>query len=88
MKFPSEYNLKKDVYLDEKLLLFNIDISKFSKSLQFVICVGGVFFFYLLYGYFQVCIHCCKKSLPVIFVNTKISIPFFCVYKATIEFFH
>lgn len=37
-----------------ELLVFGFDISRFSKLVQFVICVGGVFFFYLLYGYYQV----------------------------------
>lgn len=37
-----------------QLYLFCFDISKLNRNFQFIICVGGVFLFYLLYGYYQV----------------------------------
>ena len=40
-----------------KLLIFGINIGYFSKFWKFVICAGGVFFFYLIYGYLQVSFH-------------------------------
>ena len=38
----------------DNLYLFCFDISKLNRNFQFIICVGGVFLFYLLYGYYQV----------------------------------
>ena len=48
----------------DHLYLFCFDISKLNHSFQFIICVGGVFLFYLLYGYYQV-ILCGYKNLKV-----------------------
>jgi len=36
-----------------KLILFGVDLSDCSSSKQFVICVTGVFFFTIIYGYLQ-----------------------------------
>jgi len=36
-----------------KVLILGCDISIYSKKIQFIICVGGIFVFYLLYGYYQ-----------------------------------
>lgn len=41
--------------LELRILFF--DLSKLPPWAQFLICCGGVFFFYLIYGYFQVSCH-------------------------------
>ena len=48
---PMENNTE-EPKLELKLLF--IDLNQFSRSVQFLICSGGVFFFYLIYAYFQV----------------------------------
>ncbi|XP_077365679.1 adenosine 3'-phospho 5'-phosphosulfate transporter 2 [Festucalex cinctus] len=37
----------------EELRILGIKVSNFSTPVQFCICVGGVFFFFLIYGYVQ-----------------------------------
>jgi len=46
----SGYRKKSDV---DRVKILGYDISRLSSTLQFVICSCGVFFFFLLYGYFQ-----------------------------------
>lgn len=38
----------------EELRVLGINLSNFNTPTQFFICVAGVFFFYLVYGYLQV----------------------------------
>lgn len=38
----------------EELRVLGINLSSLSAPTQFFICVAGVFFFYLMYGYLQV----------------------------------
>jgi len=38
----------------EELRVLGINLSNFSPTTQFLICVAGVFLFYLIYGYLQV----------------------------------
>lgn len=38
----------------DHVYLFTLNISKYPKSLQLIICVFGTFLFYIVYGYFQV----------------------------------
>ena len=38
-----------------ELKLLFIDLNGFPASVQFLLCSSGVFFFYLIYAYFQVC---------------------------------
>ena len=40
--------------LRNQVHIFGIDLSQYSKTLQFLILTLGVFFFYLIYGYIQV----------------------------------
>lgn len=40
----------------EELRVLGINLSSFNTPTQFFICVAGVFFFYLVYGYLQVII--------------------------------
>ena len=40
----------------EEIRLFGIDLAKFSPKVQFAICAGGTFFFYIIYGYLVVSI--------------------------------
>lgn len=49
VELPNDKEEKRD-----NLYLFCFDISKLNRNFQFIICVGGVFLFYLLYGYYQV----------------------------------
>lgn len=37
----------------EELYVLGLNLGKFSRSVQFIICLGGVFVFYLIYGYLQ-----------------------------------
>ena len=39
-----------------ELKLLFIDLNGFPPSVQFLLCSSGVFFFYLIYAYFQVCL--------------------------------
>ena len=39
-----------------ELKLLFIDLNGFPPSVQFVLCSSGVFFFYLIYAYVQVCL--------------------------------
>jgi hypothetical protein len=36
------------------LKVLGLDIAKFPSTFQFFLCTIGIFFFYLIYGYFQV----------------------------------
>lgn len=38
----------------EELKVLGINLNSFSAPMQFLICVAGVFIFYLIYGYLQV----------------------------------
>ena len=38
----------------EELMVLCINLKALPRTLQFCVCAGGVFFFYLIYGYFQV----------------------------------
>lgn len=38
----------------EDVVVLGLNLSKFNKLTQFLICVAGVFVFYLIYGYLQV----------------------------------
>lgn len=38
----------------EELRVIGFNLSDFSRTMQFAICVAGVFVFYLVYGYMQV----------------------------------
>ncbi|XP_072018030.1 adenosine 3'-phospho 5'-phosphosulfate transporter 2-like [Amphiura filiformis] len=50
----SEYEkqAKSEATLD-KLYVVGLPVYKWTKPVQFIVCVGGVFFFYLIYGYMQ-----------------------------------
>ena len=39
---------------ERKLVVFGVTLDSYPKPVQFLICCGGVFLFYLLYGYVQV----------------------------------
>lgn len=39
--------------MEEPLVLFGYDLSGYNRTMQFLICAGGVFLFTLLYGYLQ-----------------------------------
>ena len=45
-----------------KLVILGMSLDALSRSGQFCVCCGGVFVFYLIYGYVQVCSH---KEIPV-----------------------
>lgn len=38
----------------EDVVVLGVNLSRFKKLTQFLICVAGVFVFYLIYGYLQV----------------------------------
>jgi hypothetical protein len=40
----------------KEINIVGIDISDYSQTSQFLLCIAAVFFFYLLYGYMQVLI--------------------------------
>ena len=44
----------KDVATVEKFFVIGLPVYRWSKPVQFFVCVGGIFFFYLIYGYMQV----------------------------------
>ena len=50
---PSSVTNQKDSGDVMKIMCF--DLTRLTKSIQFVCCCFGVFFFYLIYGYVQVC---------------------------------
>uniref|UniRef100_A0A8D0YAH8 Solute carrier family 35 member B3 n=1 Tax=Sus scrofa TaxID=9823 RepID=A0A8D0YAH8_PIG len=39
----------------DDIVVLGINLSRFNKLTQFFICVAGVFVFYLIYGYLQLC---------------------------------
>ena len=47
-----------------RVKVLGVDISDFSKTVQFIIVSSGVLFFYVLYGYFLV--RMIKESRPLI----------------------
>uniref|UniRef100_UPI00358FE954 adenosine 3'-phospho 5'-phosphosulfate transporter 2 n=1 Tax=Myxine glutinosa TaxID=7769 RepID=UPI00358FE954 len=48
----------------DHVYVLGIDLSKFSQTLQFFICLAGVFVFYLIYGYLQELIFSLKGFKP------------------------
>lgn len=48
----------------EELRVLGINLSSLSAPTQFFICVAGVFFFYLMYGYLQV------TGITIILIHT------------------
>ena len=63
---PVEGNVEKP---KPELKLLFIDLNQFSTLVQFLICSSGVFFFYLIYAYFQVLksIYCESFRMVVLF---------------------
>ncbi|XP_064625069.1 adenosine 3'-phospho 5'-phosphosulfate transporter 2-like [Lineus longissimus] len=63
LKMPQEQVKGKDTFKVEMplleaekpsdLIILGVDIAKFPRTFQFFICTIGIFFFYLIYGYFQ-----------------------------------
>jgi adenosine 3'-phospho 5'-phosphosulfate transporter B3 len=57
----------------EDVVVLGVNLSKFSKLTQFLICVAGVFVFYLIYGYLQVkSSHLSMKTLAILALNVHV----------------
>lgn len=48
---PTEFSATEPT--PREIKIFCCDLSEYSSNIQFIICCGGVFVLYLLYGYFQ-----------------------------------
>ncbi|KAJ8924873.1 hypothetical protein NQ315_001028 [Exocentrus adspersus] len=57
-----------------------LDISNFSKTLQFLLCCGAVFFFFLLYGYIQELIFTIDGFQPYGWFLTLVQFGFYSVF--------
>lgn len=49
---------KEDSACHKELVVLGISLDSLPKTAQFFICCGGVFLFYLIYGYVQVRMRC------------------------------
>jgi len=61
--------------VSEPVLVLGMDISHLSRSIQFVICASGVFFFSLLYGYLQelISVQLCDRKLGMFLAQVQFS---------------
>ena len=61
--------------VSEPVLVLGVDISHLSRSMQFIVCASGVFFFSLLYGYLQelLSVQLCSRQLGLFLATFQFS---------------
>ena len=64
----------------EDVVVLGVNLSKFSKLTQFLICVAGVFVFYLIYGYLQELIFSVEGFKPYGWYLTLVQFAFYSVF--------
>ncbi|XP_043921358.1 adenosine 3'-phospho 5'-phosphosulfate transporter 2 isoform X2 [Protopterus annectens] len=64
----------------DELRVLGINLSRFNKTLQFFICVAGVFIFYLIYGYLQELIFSLEGFKPFGWYLTLVQFGFYSLF--------
>ncbi|GAB1298100.1 Adenosine 3'-phospho 5'-phosphosulfate transporter 2 [Apodemus speciosus] len=64
----------------EDIVVLGLNLSKFNKLAQFLICVAGVFVFYLIYGYLQELIFSMEGFKPFGWYLTLVQFAFYSIF--------
>uniref|UniRef100_A0A8D0GSU7 Adenosine 3'-phospho 5'-phosphosulfate transporter 2 n=1 Tax=Sphenodon punctatus TaxID=8508 RepID=A0A8D0GSU7_SPHPU len=64
----------------DDIVVVGINLSKFNKPTQFFVCVGGVFLFYLIYGYLQELIFSVEGFKPFGWYLTLVQFGFYSIF--------